>query len=98
MKSPYVYAAAASGYILAIAMLMSNLSRLFPGPDTVLAPISMLSLLTLSVALMGFLFFYEPAALFLDGKRTEALGFFARTLSTFAVLTAVVFVVALLLR
>lgn len=99
MKSPYIYAVLASGYIACVVLLMNGLQHLLQSaPDTMLAPLSMLSLLVLSVAVMSFLFFYEPARLFLEGKRTEALDFFARTVAAFAVLTAALFIATLLIE
>ena len=59
-----------------------------------LMPIAMLSLLVLSVSVMGYLFFFEPFKLYFDGKREEALNFFLKTVGVFAVITA--FILALL--
>ncbi len=59
-------------------------------PDTMFAPIVALSLLVLSVATMGFLFFYRPVMLLIENKREEAIDFFLKTLGTFAVLTLLV--------
>lgn len=90
MKNPYLSAAAASAYIGMIVLLITTFGELDLPEPSLLIPIMMLSLLTLSVALMGFLFFHQPLALFLDGKRAEALAYFARALGTFALLTALV--------
>ncbi len=90
--NPYINAALASAYIVLVALGITTLGTLV-GPDsddTVLAPIAMLSLLVLSVAFMAFMFFYRPVALLLDGKRDEAVAFFARTLAAFALITAIV--------
>jgi len=58
-------------------------------PDTFLAPVVFLSLLTLSVAVMAFLFFYQPVMLFIEGKKKEAVNFFVKTVGIFAILTAI---------
>lgn len=58
-------------------------------PDTFFAPIVVLSLLTLSVAVMAFLFFYQPLMLFIEGKKKEAVDLFAKTVGIFAALTIV---------
>lgn len=55
----------------------------------------MLCLLVLSVALMAFLFFYEPVLLLLDDKRPEAVRFFLGTVAIFAGLTAVFLALAI---
>jgi len=48
-----------------------------------------LSLLTLSVAVMAFLFFYQPLLLFIEGKKKEAVNLFLKTVGIFAVMTAI---------
>lgn len=97
MNNPYIRAAAASAYIGVIALFFMFAPRLESIEDTPLAPVVMLSLLTLSVSIMGFLFFYQPLCLVLDGKRTEAVRFFATTVGAFAVITALWLMVAVLL-
>lgn len=88
MGNPYIHAGVASAYIGALVTLITNAPR-FEGMDNgmVLAPVIMLSLLVFSVAVMGFLFFYRPLTLILDGKRDAAVGFFLRTVVTFAFIT-----------
>ncbi len=56
-------------------------------PDTFFAPIIFLSVLTLSVAVMAFLFFYQPLQLFIDGKKKEAVDLFVKTVGIFAGIT-----------
>jgi len=58
-------------------------------PDTFFTPIVFLSLLTLSVAVMAFLFFYQPVMLFIEGKKKEAVNYFAKTVGIFAAITAI---------
>lgn len=87
MKSPYLNAAAAFAYILGIATFMQTVPEAyFDSIFPVLAISIILSLLVLSVALMGFLFFYRPLILFIEGKHAEALGFFLRTILSFIIL------------
>lgn len=57
-------------------------------PDTFFAPITVLSVLTLSVAVMAFLFFYQPLMLFIEGKKKEAVNLFVKTVGFFAAFTA----------
>lgn len=93
--NPYINAALASAYIVIVVFGITSLGEI-AGPDsgdTVLAPIAILSLLVLSVAFMAFTFFYRPVALLLDGKREEAVAFFARTLTAFALITTIVLAV-----
>ncbi len=57
-------------------------------PDTFFAPVVFLSLLTLSVAVMAFLFFYQPLMLFIEGKKKDAVNLFIKTVGIFAAITA----------
>jgi len=61
-------------------------------PDTFFAPITFLSLLTLSVVVMAFLFFYQPLQLFIEGKKKEAVNLFVKTVGIFAAFTAVILI------
>lgn len=88
MRSPYVYALAASLYIAFIATFLNNASKILPNDNqSVIGPIILLSLLVLSVTVMGFLFFYEPLRLYLSGEQKQAMRFFARTVGTFTFVT-----------
>ncbi len=86
MYNPHMSALAAIGYIGIVVLIFGGLSYFFgDAPDVeFLAPLIMLSLLVLSVATMGFLFFYRPLTLVLDGARAEAVEYFARMAGTFA--------------
>jgi hypothetical protein len=63
--------------------------------DNVFMPITMIALLVLSVALMAYLFFYQPVLLLLDGKRAEAVKLFLGTVAIFAGITITFFVSAM---
>ena len=86
-KNPYLNALLASAYIAVVASFMYFGSQNAGGVDSVLAPIAMLSLLVLSVATMGYLFFYQPAQLFMAGRAAEAGAFFLKTVGVFALVT-----------
>lgn len=90
-KNPIINALSASAYIIIGVTVMHYVTQpLRNKPDTFFAPIVMLSLLTLSVAVMAYLFFYQPLMLFIDGKKTDAVNLFIKTVGVFAVLTTVV--------
>ena len=91
-KNPFINAAAASLYIIAIASFMFYGSKSFPREDTILAPVAMISLFTMSAAVMGYLFIFQPLQLFLDGHKKNAVNLFLQTIAVFAGLTALVFV------
>ena len=66
-------------------------------PDTFFAPITFLSVLTLSVAVMAFLFFYQPLQLFIEGGKKEAVNLFVKTIGIFAVFTSPVIITTFLM-
>ena len=97
LKNPYINAFLAAGYIAVIVSLIQGVATLNKNkPDTILIPITMLSLFVLSAAIMGLLFIYTPAKMFLDNQRETALIFFFKTLGTFACF-AFIFTLLLLL-
>ena len=85
IKNPYLNAFMALGYIALIILVINKTSSIAANtPDTILAPVTMLSLLVLSVSIMAILFFYEPARLFLENQKPQALSFLLKTIATFA--------------
>jgi hypothetical protein len=94
-KNPYLNALAAVAYIVGIVLLINYGPVLVRNkPDTLLAPIAMLSLLVLSVSVMGYIFFFQPVMMYIEGHKREAIGFFTKTLMTFAGITVVVIAIA----
>jgi hypothetical protein len=61
-------------------------------PDTFFAPITVLFILTLSVAIMAYLFFYQPVMFFIEGKKKAAVDLFVKTVGIFAIITVVVLI------
>jgi membrane protease YdiL (CAAX protease family) len=87
---PILNALAAGAYIFLVVGIIYALQS--PNtPDTIFAPLFLLSLFTLSAAVMAFIFFYEPFKLYFDNHRKEALSYFMKTVGYFAVLVIVVF-------
>ncbi|MCE9643055.1 MAG: hypothetical protein K8Q97_01875 [Candidatus Andersenbacteria bacterium] len=92
-KKPLINALSAAGYIVLVVGVINFLSqKLKDTPDTIGAPVAFLSLLTLSAAVMSYLFLYQPLLLFMEGKKKEAVNLFVRTIGIFAIFTAVVLV------
>ena len=90
-KNPIINAVSASLYITLIATIMNFVSHALKNkPDTFFAPVAFLSLLTLSVSVMAYLFFYQPVQLFLKGNKKEALKLFVQTVLAFGVITSIV--------
>ena len=86
-KNPYLNSIYAELYIL---ILVAG-ARVFATPNTpdnnFFDPIVALSILVLSVAIMGFLFIGEPLQLYLSGEKKMAVSFFMKTVLGFAILT-----------
>lgn len=90
-KNPIVNALSASIYIILVVAIINVIMKTQGNkPDSAFAPIIFLSLLTLSVAIMGYIFFYQPVVLLIDGKKKEALNLFVQTVAVFGVITALV--------
>ena len=97
-KNPFYNAMLAVGYIALIDLAFQVLSYIPSGSvDNALAPMGMLSLLTLSAAIMACLFFYQPVIYMIEGKKSEAALLIAKTIGTFALMTALVFGVIFLI-
>lgn len=89
-KNPFLNAGAALFYIVGLVSIMYFGSALSSKEESILFPIAALSVFVLSAALMAIIFFYQPAVLFFDGKRTEAIQLVVKTVAAFAVWVAVV--------
>lgn len=92
-KNPIVNAFAALAYIVIVASAMFYGPKHIPAEDSVLAPIAIISLFSLSAAVMGYIFLSQPLQLYLDDKKKEAVDLFLRTLGIFAGLTIIVLIV-----
>ena len=90
----------AVGYIMIVATVMfygSRYAQRSQAEDTVLAPIAMISLLTLSVAVMGYLFFWTPLELYLSGDKSGAVKTLLHTIATFAIMTVILLALLVLI-
>jgi Ni,Fe-hydrogenase I cytochrome b subunit len=85
LKNPYLRALLAALYIVGVVLLIHAFAAFVPGEDTIFAPIVAISLLTLSVSVMAYLFFFEPLRLFLDGAQKEAATSFGKMVGAFAI-------------
>ena len=96
-KNAFINALAATGYITLVALFMFYGTKFLSNkPDTIFAPIAMISLFTLSAAMMGFIFLFQPVQLYFDGNKKEAAGLFLKTVAFFACLTIAVFAILFL--
>ncbi len=92
-NKPLFSALGAALYIIAIATLMGYLTDKPGVEETMIVPVTMLSLLVLSVAVMAYLFLNEPVRLYFDNKKSEAIGAFVKTVIYFAVFALISIVI-----
>ena len=90
-KNPFINAFTATLYITAVASLMFYGMEHKTSVNSVIVPIAIVSLFTLSAAVMGYLFLYQPLQLYLDGKKKYAINLFLQTVASFAGITALIF-------
>ena len=91
-KNPFINALCATVYITAVATIPFFGKELFGPGDSFLIPVAMISLFTLSAAVMGYLFLYQPLLLLLDGHKKQAVKLFLQTVATFAGITILLFI------
>lgn len=89
-KNPLINALSATLYIVLVASMMFYGVEKAGPVHSVIAPIAILSLFTLSAAVMGYLFFYQPVMLYLEGKKKDAVRLFLQTLAVFGVVTLLI--------
>lgn len=87
---------ATSLYIASISLFLFYVTRLFDQADSVLIPITMLSLFVFSAAFTGMLVFGQPILWYLDGKKQEAVSLFVMTLLVLLIITLIVLHVLIL--
>ncbi len=84
-KTSLYHAILAAGYISILVSLMTLASNTLQiKEDNIFMPITMITLVTLSVAVMSYLFFYRPIVLLIENKRAEAVQTFLGTIAIFA--------------
>lgn len=90
---PFVNAVLASGYICLIVTFFSYVKEFEARTFGMIAPITFLSLLVFSAALMGYLILYQPLRLLVVERESEAASrLFFSTLAAFATIIAALIV------
>ena len=94
-KNPFVNALAAALYIGLVGTVMYyGLNR--TNQPSVVIPIAIISLFTLSAAVMAYLFIYSPLHLYLDGEKKQAINLFLQTAAVFGGITVLILVLLFL--
>lgn len=86
-KNPVLNALTASLYIVVLVLGMYFGTKDLKGPDSFMAPIAMISLFTLSAAVMAYLFCYQPIQLYFEGKKKQGVNLFMQTVGVFGLMT-----------
>lgn len=86
-KKPIINGLCALAYIVLVASTMSFGTKAMPRSNTFIAPVAVISLFTLSAAVMGYIFCYQPVQLYFGGKKKQAVQLFLQTVAVFACLT-----------
>lgn len=86
-KNPFINSLVASLYIFAIVALMNWGTSMVSPKDSFIAPVAMISLFTLSAAVMGYLFLYQPFQFYFNNKKKEAVKLFLQTVGIFGLIT-----------
>lgn len=87
-NNPFINAGAAAAYIGALVLFISYVLEPIDGPETIFVPMAMISLFVLSVLVMAYTLLLSPLQLYLDGKKSEAVHLFVRTVLVFAAIAA----------
>ena len=90
-KNPFLNALGASIYIGLVVLLMNFSSNIESSANELVIGSMMISLFTLSAAVMGYIFLYEPFKLYTDGKKKEAVKLFLQTVGIFGCITLIMF-------
>ena len=80
-------------YIILVAALMNNGSRLFGEEDTILTVIAILLLFTISAAIVGTLVFGKPVMWYLNGQKKEAVQLTFSTIGFLVIEAIVIFII-----
>ncbi len=86
-KNPIINSLVASLYIFAIVALMNWGTSMVSPKDSFIAPVAMISLFTLSAAVMGYLFLYQPIQHYFNNHKKEAVKLFLQTVGIFGLIT-----------
>ncbi len=91
-RHPIINGIAALAYIALVSFIMNFSSKMISRSNSPVAAIAVISLFTLSAAVMGYIFCYQPAQLYFDNKKKQAIKLFIQTVIAFAVMTSLVFI------
>ena len=95
-KNPIINAIVAIAYIAVVALFMNFMSDRVEDSQSFLAPVVFISIFTLSAAIMGYIFLYQPLQLFLSDDKKGGVKLFLQTIGIFAVITIIIIITILI--
>lgn len=89
-KKPFINSLLATLYIIILVFVMDYATRITGHSNNqIIAPIAVISLFTLSTAVMAYLFCYWPFQLYFDGHKKSAISLFLQTVGYFSIFTLI---------
>ena len=97
-KNPFYNALAALAYIVFVVLTINLIdeTEVNTGMGQYVMPIMVISIFTLSAAVMGYIFCFKPISLLLEGRKEEAVKLFLKTVAVFGLITLSIAFLALL--
>lgn len=92
-KNPLINSSLATLYIVTLVLVMYfGIQKTAGQEDTFIIPIAMISLFTLSAAVMAYLFCFQPIQLYFEGKKKQAVNLFLQTVGVFGITTVLLLI------
>lgn len=86
------------GYISLVGLVLFNAEKIFGKMNSLVGPITFLTMFSVSALICGLLVFYKPYKLFFDGKKNEAVEVVLATAISLFVILLALFGVMLILK
>lgn len=97
IKNAFINAILAEAYIILVVLIINYIGKYEHVENgTIIIPIAVLSLFVLSAAIMGYLFVFKPADVYLNGEKDTAVKLFLYTLLIFTIISTTVLLLVLL--
>ena len=89
-KNPFVNSFLAITYIILLVLVMDFGTRMAGQQNSFIVPVAIISLFTLSAAVMGYLFCFQSIQLYFEGKKKQAIKLFLQTVGVFGGITMLI--------
>ena len=98
-KNPLINAFVALAYIIIVVLTINFIAKteVNTGLAQYIMPVIMISMFTLSAAVMAYIFCFKPITLFLENKKDESVKLFLKTVGIFGIITLCIALLSLLM-